>query len=269
LPTANYQPKPRQRLLYDLKGSSPARLDVGPSTVLRAAWALAIAQYMGRSDVVFAVTLSGRSAPVRDITELIAPTITTVPVRIAIDPSMGIRDFLTKLQSQAVETIPFEHTGLQNIRQLVPDLSDALEINNLFVVQPTSEKELSTSFPGLVPQEDALSMSAFHSHPLVVECSFPMGSSQSVSVEVTYDDNVISEAEVSRIIRQFDHIVSQISETAAQGNRSIASIDMLNPYDLKQLKEMNSHIPRATTCDYVRLKKLYKLFFSSHGRYRN
>ncbi|KUL87425.1 hypothetical protein ZTR_04651 [Talaromyces verruculosus] len=246
LPTANYQPKPRQRLSYELKTLSPSRLDVGPSTVLHAAWALALAQYMGLSDVVFAVTLSGRSAPVRDITELIAPTITTIPVRIAIDLDMGVRDFLAKLQSQAIETIPFEHTGLQNIKKLVPDLSDALEINNLFVVQPTSEKEQSTSFPGLVPQEEALSMNAFHSHPLVVECSLPTGPSQPVAVEVTYDEKVISEAEVSRIVRQFDHIVSQISKTATKGNSSIARIDMLNPHDLEQLKEMNSHIPPAT-----------------------
>uniref|UniRef100_A0A093UUI8 Nonribosomal peptide synthetase 8 n=1 Tax=Talaromyces marneffei PM1 TaxID=1077442 RepID=A0A093UUI8_TALMA len=246
LPTANYQPKPRQRLLYDLKVSSPVRLVVGPSTVLRAAWALALAQYMGLSDVVFAVTLSGRSAPVRNITELIAPTITTVPVRIAINTAMGIRDFFTQLQSQVVETIPFEHTGLQNIKKLMPDLSDALEINNLFVVQPTSEKEQATSFPGLVPQDDALSVNAFHSHPLVVECSLPTSPSQPVAVEVTYDDNIISEAEVSRIIRQFDHIVSQISEKAAQGNQSIASIDMLNSYDLEKLREINSHIPPTT-----------------------
>ncbi|EED13574.1 nonribosomal peptide synthase, putative [Talaromyces stipitatus ATCC 10500] len=246
LPTSNYQPKPRRRLSYELRGSSPASLDVGRSTVLRAAWSLTIAQYMGQSDVVFAVTLSGRSAPVRNIAELIAPTITTIPVRISIDPGMGIRDFLMKLQSKAVDTIPFEHTGLHNIRQLVPDIAGALEINNIFVVQPTSEKEQSTGFPGLVSREDSISMDAFHSYPLVVECTLPASQSQSVVVEVTYDDGVISEAEVVRIIRQFDHIVSQINQTAAMANHSISSIDMLNAYDLKQLREMNTHIPPAT-----------------------
>ncbi|KAG5765128.1 hypothetical protein H9Q72_006789 [Fusarium xylarioides] len=114
-----------------------------------------VAKYSGSNDVVFAVTLSGRNAPVHGITEMLAPTITTVPVRVRINSSTTAHEFLQDVQRQATEMIPFEHTGLQRIAELVPDAAAALDMQHLFVVQPAAESDdASVEFPGLVHRQD-------------------------------------------------------------------------------------------------------------------
>ena len=88
LPTSlytNYQPRPRKRLKQEINLHGWTRSDVMMSDVLRAAWALVSAQYADHDVSVFPVALSGRNAPLDEIANLVAPTITTVPLHIRIN----------------------------------------------------------------------------------------------------------------------------------------------------------------------------------------
>jgi hypothetical protein len=92
LPHARYQPQPSQRVQRRFKlHLEPNVLQLAStSNILRATWALAVAQYAAANDVIFAVSLSGRTAPVPGIADMVAPTLTTVPVRVHIDPTKGV-----------------------------------------------------------------------------------------------------------------------------------------------------------------------------------
>ncbi|KAF4448426.1 hypothetical protein F53441_8149 [Fusarium austroafricanum] len=235
LPSARYQPQPRQRLVQSLDFIRQGTSEVSLSNLLRAAWAMVVAQYSGSNDVVFAVTLSGRNAPVSHVTEMLAPTITTVPVRIRVSPATKTVDFLGHVQQQATDMIPFEHTGLQRIAELVPDAAAALDLQHLFVVQPGADSdEASLEFPGLIPQQDMVDQ--FDDYALTVECS--IGPKSSISVEARFDDAVIPIAQLERMLHSFAHIANQLQQ--AEDDACIADMDSLSPRDLKQILSTNS-----------------------------
>lgn len=146
LPKTQYQPKPCRSLQHRMQ-SVNAKLsqNVSSANLMRAAWALTVMQFTGVDDILFGVTLSGRT-PVTGITEMIAPTLTTVPVRISTDRQKTVSEFLESVQKQAIEMIPFEHTGIQKIRELVPEVAPQLELNHIFLTQPVGESEKTLQF---------------------------------------------------------------------------------------------------------------------------
>lgn len=233
LPSVRYQPRPQQRLVQNFDFARLGTSEVSLSNLLRAAWAMVVAQYSGSSDVVFAVTLSGRNAPVARVTEMLAPTITTVPVRVRVNSSTNIVDFLRQVQQQATDMIPFEHTGLQRIAELIPDVAAALNLQHLFVVQPGADVDETWPFPGLVPQQDMTSQ--FDDYALTVECST---GKKSIWIEARFDDTVIPTAQLERMLNTFAHIANRLQK--AQANDCIADMDLLSPLDVGQILSTNS-----------------------------
>ncbi|UKZ76546.1 putative PKS/NRPS-like protein biosynthetic cluster [Trichoderma virens FT-333] len=67
------------------------------ATIIRATWALVLAQYCGTDDVCFGMTLSGRQAPVPGLNEIPGPMIATVPIRIQINREMLVSEFLQNI----------------------------------------------------------------------------------------------------------------------------------------------------------------------------
>nr|WOZ30810.1 McfA [Coleophoma empetri] len=244
LPSANYQPHPQHLLQTSV--NIPKGYDTGAvmmSNLIRAAWALVMAQYSGSDDVIFAVTVSGRNAPISQIADIIAPTITTVPVRIRIDRNMSVAEFLMQVQSQAIEMIEYEHTGLQTIKRLLPESSAALELQNLLIIQPAAESDAYKEFSGLemipVTTED------FDSYSLNVECIL---GSQAVDINVNYDENVLSNAHLQHIMEQFSATVQRFCSPMA-GKSFLHEVAMIRISDQQRILEWNEHIPpRVNRC---------------------
>lgn len=116
-----YKAKPVKKAINNLKLSEISGF-VTTATLIRGAWASAISQQLQSEDVIFRTLLSGRTAPIPGILDMIAPTLTTVPVRIKINRQSSIHDYLAAIQQQAIDMIPFEHSGLKAIRQLTTDV---------------------------------------------------------------------------------------------------------------------------------------------------
>lgn len=104
---------------------------VSLATVLGAAWAVTLANFSNSEDVLFAEALSGRNAPVRGIIEMIAPTITTVPVRLHASSEQGLGDLLNAVNQQTIDMMPFEHAGLLAIQEMT---AKKLQLNHLFLI---------------------------------------------------------------------------------------------------------------------------------------
>ncbi|KAK1622516.1 amino acid adenylation domain-containing protein [Colletotrichum phormii] len=105
------------------------------STIVRAAWSLMIGDLSKSDDVLFGATVSGRNAPLDNIESIEGPTIATVPVRVRIDRGSDILDFLRKIQDHATAMIPYEQSGIQQIKSLNQDTKSACEFQNLLVIQ--------------------------------------------------------------------------------------------------------------------------------------
>lgn len=250
MPSSFYQPKPTALLRSEINTSvfNHSRSGISLADVLRAGWAMCLGQYLRTSDVVFGAILSGRNAPVAEITELIAPTITTVPVRVHVDEEAKVSSYLRTIQSQAVEMIHFEHTGLEEIKRLGPDLQPATDINHALVIEPPYARngEGVAEVPGLELVDAAVN--AFDTFALTIQCQLPSQQGASIKLEARFDSQVVSEPQVAVLLRQFEHWVSQFLDEANH-ERQLRSLEEITSADLAQIKKQNAGIPvRDMTC---------------------
>ncbi|MFF8669641.1 condensation domain-containing protein [Streptomyces sp. NPDC015242] len=87
------------------------------STVLQGLWAVLLARYTGRLDVVLGGTVSGRDADVPGIESMVGLFITTLPVRVRLRPAEPLADLLRRMQSERSALLGHEHLGLAGIQR--------------------------------------------------------------------------------------------------------------------------------------------------------
>ncbi|WPO69658.1 non-ribosomal peptide synthetase [Streptomyces sp. KN37] len=94
------------------------RLGVTAGTLVQTAWALVLAQFTGKDDIVFGATVSGRPADVEGVETMVGLFINTVPVRVRLRPAEHLADLITRVQEEQTRLLPHHHLDLSSIRQL-------------------------------------------------------------------------------------------------------------------------------------------------------
>ncbi|KAK1704025.1 hypothetical protein BDP67DRAFT_624154 [Colletotrichum lupini] len=86
------------------------------ASVLKAAWAIVLAQHSSLSDVVFGCLVSGRFAPVPGIESVVGPCVNLSPVRVNnILKNTSTRTFLQAVHAQHTKSMEHEHVGFRRI----------------------------------------------------------------------------------------------------------------------------------------------------------
>jgi amino acid adenylation domain-containing protein/thioester reductase-like protein len=233
---AGYLPLPSESVTHDIRISRKKGSELRISLIVQAAWAVAVSNYANSNDVMFGVTLSGRTATV-DLPSIVGPTITTVPVRVTINPQMSIVDFIHKVESQMMEMMPFEQIGLSKICQMDTKLKSACEFQNLLVIQPLEHSDIDNSFLGHRLQNYG-NTQVFDTYALTMECTLK---NDRISAKAIFDPKVIEKGQMVRIIRQFEHILQQFC--IEEAGKKIQDINSINPTDLREVSEWNAVVP--------------------------
>ncbi|MFC5288277.1 amino acid adenylation domain-containing protein [Actinokineospora guangxiensis] len=87
------------------------------NTVVQTAWGLALARSLGRTDVVFGTTVSGRPADLAGAESMIGLFINTVPVRVRLDARESLAGLLARVQAEQARLIDHENLGLAEIQR--------------------------------------------------------------------------------------------------------------------------------------------------------
>ncbi|MFG3558423.1 amino acid adenylation domain-containing protein [Micromonospora sp. NPDC047557] len=90
------------------------REQITQGTLLQGAWALALARYQDAGDVVFGVTVSGRSG-LPGIELMIGLLINTLPLRVRVNRDEPVGEWLRALQAERAQ-MPSEHTSLAQVK---------------------------------------------------------------------------------------------------------------------------------------------------------
>lgn len=210
------------------------------STVIRAAWAIVLSHYCDSDDIIFGAPLSGRNAAVAGIHEIVGPTLTTVPIKMSLDHSQTVTEFLAAVQQQAVEMIPFEHTGLQKITRLSKASETALAIKNLLIIQPlvepTQPRDSTTQHPSFLGLE-ALPADprGFDSYPLVMECG--LLEDGRMEIDARYDSSILSLRQMKRLLDHFEQTIHQISQEPPM---TVGEVNLFSDTDRQQISQWNS-----------------------------
>ncbi|GKT87879.1 non-ribosomal peptide synthetase protein [Colletotrichum tofieldiae] len=169
---------------------------------------------------------------------MIGPTIATVPVRINVDPDASISDYLQAVQDQAVEMIPFEQTGLQNIAKSGnQDTQQACNFQTLLVVQPPlgfsdSDAEIGT-------WQDIQSTEGFYTYALTLICQ--LDNNDSVKLSASFDSRVIEKWRMKRLLNQYSDLIQQI--TSSRLDQRVGELRSVSPTDLSQIWSWNAELP--------------------------
>ena len=212
--------------------------EVTVSILLRAAWALVIAQHAGSADVVLGVTQAGRDIAVAGIDHCLGPTLTTVPVRIRLDYSESCVQYLERLQRQYTMMIPHQHVGLRTIKKFGQECSNACDFHNLLVVQPEARES------EILRRHDSRNAGDQLNFGLLLECILgPDG----VALNVGFDPNVISSTMVERVMSQLERVAQQLT---TKGNERVllSHIDVVGPKDAGDLAIWNPRIEPLDEC---------------------
>lgn len=267
LPSPDYAPEAHSATSQTLESTLSWTSDCPFSfaTIARAAWAVILGMRNRTSDaskdICFAATVSGRTAPLEGIEDIVGPTITTTPVRLQFSLDDTVSSLLEHVHGQSLSMLPFEHFGLGRIRDISSSARDACASVNLLVVQPSqlADGTLPLGLQRMIEEEaiDGLS----EPFGLVMECSHnPIA--DHLSVSAAYDRSLLTAPEVAHILQQFQQMIG-ILHCGACGASSIRA----SLWELAEGADLERTIQWNSSGDTSRPTQLHKLVEGTAKRY--
>ncbi|MGW7104090.1 amino acid adenylation domain-containing protein [Streptomyces sp. NPDC054838] len=87
------------------------------NSVVQGAWAVLLSRLTGRDDVVFGGTVSGRTADLDGIEEMVGLLINTLPVRMRVERAEPLITALARFQDEQARLMDHQHLGLAEIQR--------------------------------------------------------------------------------------------------------------------------------------------------------
>jgi thioesterase domain-containing protein len=120
---------------------------VSQSALVKAAWAILLARYLEREDVVFGVTVSGRPPEVPLVETIVGPLANNIPLRVRVPLADTLAELFARLSRQQLEAQPFEYCPLARIASAAGRthgrLFDALVVYENYPLHDVHRLELS------------------------------------------------------------------------------------------------------------------------------
>ena len=243
LPSPQYQPRADGVVTTTVRELAWANREVTAATVVRTAWALLLSAYSNRDEVVFGATVSGRQAAVAGVEAMPGPTIATIPVRVSVDAEITIGEMLHNVQARAIESGPYEQAGLQNIRRINEEISQACDIQTLLVIQPAYKENIASEiFAGsLTGHERGMkaSMNAYNTYAVMVEADMD---NDEIRLRLSHDSAVVDTAQAHRILAHLKHLLQQIMEPDGT-QKFVRQVNTVSPEDLQSIWTWNEDLP--------------------------
>ncbi|KAE8868897.1 hypothetical protein PTNB73_03950 [Pyrenophora teres f. teres] len=234
LPSPDHRVEANGQLLHRVQLTRNSSLEVTVPSMIRAAWGLLLATYSGSDDVLWGETNSGREASIPGIESIIGPTITTAPVRLRLNRSLTVHDYLKETQRQSSTSLPYQFAGLQHIRKLSSETAVACDFQSFLGIEAGDDFDAESP---LWNMESANTIGTdFFSYAFVFNCKVD---ASGVHVEALFDDRVVERWLAQRIVQQFDFIMSQFN-AAESISKTLDELDLLNAADRSLIGSWNS-----------------------------
>ena len=162
------------------------------NTALQGAWALLLAGYGRRDDVVFGATTSGRPTSLLGAQDMVGLFINTLPVRVRVRDEALVTPWLRDLQAEEAESRTYEFTPLYDIQRWSPVSGDRQLLETLLVFENSSWK--ASSGPSQI-EVATFAVASGVNYPLAVVVE----PGAYLNVFLSYDRTLFTEAAVARV----------------------------------------------------------------------
>ncbi|MEV4439885.1 amino acid adenylation domain-containing protein [Streptomyces sp. NPDC049577] len=195
------------------------------NTVLQGAWAVLLGRLLGRDDVVFGTTVSGRPPEIPGIESIVGLFINTLPVRVRLDQAETWTGLAARVQREQSALGAHHHIGLAGIQRSTGhgELFDTLVVYENFPVPAGGdgqETELRAS---------AVEGRAAAHYPLaLIAAPGPDG----LRLRLDYRPEVFPAETVERLL---DRLLRLLEDIAERPDRPVATLDILRADERAQL----------------------------------
>ena len=201
--------------------------EVTLNTLFQGAWALLESRYAGTDDVLFGATRACRNTPVNGTASIVGLLINTVPMRVAVPPSMVAGEWLQSLRSQWVAIRDHELASLAQIQALssIPrgePLFDSLVVFENFRLDSIGPRG------GGAWAGRSFRLIATTNYPIVVYGYL----GPRLLIELTYDTHRVAHATATRIL---EHLQNLLDAFVASPQKTLAEIKMLSASEQREL----------------------------------
>ncbi|KAJ5414528.1 hypothetical protein N7509_001155 [Penicillium cosmopolitanum] len=231
LPSPTYRPHALAHSHCEVPTGPFSEHSVTRTTATWLAWALVQSQYQSSEDVVFGIVSSGRRAPIRGIENMTGPTIATLPLRVTLDGNKTVTELLESLQQWSVDITAVEQLGLHQIAKLNPETAECCRFQTLLMVTGREAEDGYLEKGLMQPIETTSGLGAFSSYALQLTCILK---ADSVIIDASYDENVVSEWHLKNILDQFSHTLQQVYQ---KPRSMISNIPTLSPCAIDHLRK--------------------------------
>lgn len=216
--------------------------------MVEGAWALLLSHYSGQEDVIFGATVSGRPPDLDGSESLVGPLLTTLPMRVRVQPGAEAISWLVELQSklnslrQNQYIHPLQVLDWSKLSEGLPlfesrHILDNYPINGSFQLHSQNLCVRDIEVHGQM------------NHPITLK-TVP---GQQLMLEIIYDRERIGPSSVSRML---ESLVEVLESIVAQPDRNLATITFLPEAARRQLLiEWND-----TRTEYPRDLSIHQLF---------
>lgn len=165
-----------------------------PLGVFQASWARLLSTYLLSSDICFGTVLSGRTALLEGVENIIGPCFNVLPMRVKVSPKALNTDVVKIAQEANADILAHQHTSLRQIQKKFS--KDGRSLFDSIVLFQRSVTELDSQLWKMVSEEGEMDF------PVIVEI-VPSTSLNNISILLHTDSSQISHGDAQVIMKNF------------------------------------------------------------------
>jgi amino acid adenylation domain-containing protein len=198
---------------------------VSPSTVVELVWALVLARYSNRSDVVFGAVRSLRAQRAQpELGHVVANLISTLPRRVSLDETRALRDLLHEHQKQIRRTANYEHITLQEIASESEIVEGQPLFNSIVVYEPIAMHDaLNAQDPDIFGSASV----EMHERPSV-PVTFVVVGGERPALRLLFDADRLDSDVARELLAAAGRIMAEFAKDLSQ---RVGAVDGLSPVD--------------------------------------
>lgn len=220
------------------------------NTVVQGAWAIVLSRYTGEDDTVFGSTVSGRSAALEGVDEMVGLFVNTLPARVRVRRDQLLVPWLKSIQTDQVAARAFEGSSLIDIHgwSEVPRTSALFESILVFSNWLGGGAGDGVSSEGGLEVSDRYSSEGGTGYPITVS----VAPSSSLQLTLSFDEGRLEREGCRRVLRHLQTILESI---AGDSQKPVGALEMLPTDERETILARN-----PTDSAYPRDRGIHQLF---------
>ncbi|MGF1737867.1 amino acid adenylation domain-containing protein [Photobacterium satsumensis] len=181
------------------------------NSLVQGAWALLLHRYSGCRDIVFGSTVSGRTAELTGVEEMVGLFINTLPVRFDIDPDQPLLEWLQEIQLAQAGMRQFEYSSLAEIKGLTNVPLDLPLFESIVVFENYPVDEI------LKQHDDGFDISQISFHEVTnYALTLIVNPGEGLHFKLLYNDSRFEHGTISSLLEYLVELLSKMVDNPHQ-----------------------------------------------------